>query len=107
MLFETPAEDSNIKVIDFGTAQIFRKGQKMSEQLGTVNLFPQFQPYYIAPEVLKGSYEEGCDVWSCGVIMYIMLCGYPPFNGKTDEEIINRVKQGTYSVNSLFSFIKS
>lgn len=42
MLFETPAEDSNIKVIDFGTAQIFRKGQKMSEQLGTVNLFPQF-----------------------------------------------------------------
>jgi calcium-dependent protein kinase len=42
-------------------------------------------PYYIAPEVIRRNYNEKCDVWSCGVIMYIMLCGYPPFNGKSEK----------------------
>ena len=55
-------------------------------------------PYYMAPEVLKGEvYNEKCDVWSCGVIMYVMLTGQPPFSGKNDSEIIERVKKGVYS----------
>lgn len=54
-------------------------------------------PYYIAPEVIRKSYDEKCDVWSCGVIMYIMLCGYPPFNGKTEVEIMKKVLCGKFT----------
>ena len=73
-----------VKLIDFGTAKIFTKGKKETKFIGT--------SYYIAPEVLKESYDQKCDVWSCGVIMYILLCGYPPFNGNTNNDIYNSIK---------------
>jgi calcium-dependent protein kinase len=53
-------------------------------------------PYYIAPEVLNEVYDEKCDVWSCGVILYMLLCGYPPFNGDNEDEILKAVKKGSY-----------
>lgn len=81
----------HIKVIDFGTS-IQLDGEKLRTKLGT--------PYYIAPEVLRGEYDEECDVWSCGVILYILLCGYPPFNGESDLEIFELIKQGVYSFPS-------
>ena len=49
-------------------------------------------PYYIAPEVLNWNYNEKCDIWSCGVILYILLCGFPPFNGFNNDEIISKIK---------------
>jgi calcium-dependent protein kinase len=78
-----------IKIIDWGTARFFDKNKKMNRISGT--------PYYIAPEVLNEKYDEKCDIWSCGVIMYILLCGYPPFNAESDNEIMNKIKIGKYS----------
>jgi calcium-dependent protein kinase len=78
-----------IKIIDWGTARFYEKNKKMNRISGT--------PYYIAPEVLSEKYDEKCDIWSCGVIMYILLCGYPPFNAETDQEILNKIKIGKFS----------
>ena len=86
LLFENESSEANLKLIDFGISCEYYKGSsKMQETLGT--------PYYIAPEVLLQNYDEKCDVWSAGVILYIMLCGYPPFNGEGDSEILDAVKQ--------------
>lgn len=80
-----------IKLIDFGTSQVFQSDMKMEMVLGTA--------YYIAPEVLTGKYTEKCDLWSIGVILYILLSGEPPFFGKSDKEIIERVRKGVYNFN--------
>lgn len=78
-----------VKVIDFGTALFLAPHGTISETLGT--------PYYIAPEVIESDYNEKCDIWSIGVIMYILLSGSPPFNGNDDDEILKAVKRGKYS----------
>ena len=53
-------------------------------------------PYYMAPEVLDGCYTQACDMWSLGVITYCILCGYPPFNGKTDHQLFRKIKLCDY-----------
>ena len=62
----------------------------MNQKFGT--------PYYIAPEVLKKNYTSKCDIWSIGVILYILLCGYPPFNGANDKQIIEAVLKGKFTL---------
>lgn len=86
-------KDLQIKVIDFGTSVTIDQRKKLNGRFGTA--------YYIAPEVINDSkYTEKCDVWSSGVILYILLCGQPPFNGADDQEIIDCVKEGVYNFDA-------
>ena len=76
---------NSIKIIDFGTAILFNKKDK--NLAGSI--------YYLAPEIISKNrkYTEKCDIWSCGIIMYILLTGKPPFNGDSDEEILKKILQ--------------
>ena len=88
ILYSSEDENSLIKVIDFGLSRIW-KGKNMTTKVGTA--------YYVSPEVLAGKYDERCDIWSAGVILYILLSGEPPFNGHNDNEIYRRICKMTFT----------
>ena len=71
-MFDGPERANKVKLIDFGLS---KQGDILKTKLGT--------PYYVAPEVLTGRYSMKCDVWSAGVITYMLLTGEPPFSGET------------------------
>mmetsp|Transcript_7747 Transcript_7747/g.7201 ORF Transcript_7747/g.7201 Transcript_7747/m.7201 type:complete len:115 (+) Transcript_7747:743-1087(+) len=78
-----------IKLIDFGLSQVFTKDHPvMSAKIGT--------PYYVCPEIIKGAYDKGCDMWSIGVLTYIMLSGYPPFNANNETDLFDQILDGNY-----------
>ena len=81
----------DVKLIDFGISKIFNKVEKKNDNkiIGSLK--------YMAPEVFEGKYDEKCDIWSCGVILYILVMEEYPFNGKDDKEIIKKIKKGKYS----------
>ena len=80
-----------LKIIDFGTAKIFDKNKKERTIVGS--------SYYIAPEVINKKYNQECDMWSAGVILYMFIVGHAPFDGKTNREIMERIKKGNYLKN--------
>jgi calcium-dependent protein kinase len=83
---------NHLKIIDFGLSCQFAPGQVLTTKAGT--------PYYVAPQVLAGKYDHLSDMWSIGVIMYVMLCGYPPFFGETDAEVLSKVRLGEYKFDA-------
>lgn len=91
-LMQSKDPDAEIKVIDFGGAKYNPDHADMTTKAGT--------HYYVAPQVLAGKYDEKCDIWSCGVVAYILLCGYPPFFGARDADILRMVKKGKFDFPS-------
>ncbi|KAJ8765205.1 hypothetical protein K2173_011465 [Erythroxylum novogranatense] len=78
---------NSVKLADFGSAEVVLEGDTITGVVGT--------PYYVAPEILAGrEYGEKVDVWSAGVVLYIMLAGFPPFHGETAVEIFEAVLRG-------------
>lgn len=84
ILLATKASSSPIKLADFGLATYIKPGQSLHGTVGS--------PFYIAPEVLAGGYNQAADVWSAGVILYILLSGMPPFWGKTKSRIFDAIR---------------
>ena len=82
----------NIKIGDFGMSKVVEKNAIQNLFVGTI--------YYVAPEVIKKKYNEKCDIWSCGVIMYVLLTKKPPFDGDMTEEIIASIEKGEYDLKS-------
>ena len=88
-IFENESDESDLKLIDFGLSQYTKPYEILRAQVGT--------PYYVAPEVLTGSYGISCDIWSIGVIAFMLLFGVPPFNGSNENEVLKAVKNAEYS----------
>jgi len=85
--------DNTVKMIDFGFASQFKAGEKsLTTKLGT--------PWYTAPEILEGPYNELCDIYSCGVMLFIFLCGSPPFDSEETDEIIAKAKAAQLDFSS-------
>ncbi|CAI0399213.1 unnamed protein product [Linum tenue] len=85
-LFANKKENSPLKAIDFGLSVFFKPGEIFTEIVGS--------PYYMAPEVLKRNYGPEVDVWSAGVILYILLCGVPPFWAESEQGVALAILRG-------------
>ena len=91
-IFTNKSADAEIKLIDFGYSQNYLSKDHMNSIVGTA--------YYISPEVLKGDYTKSCDIWSMGVILFMMLSGRVPFGGNDDEEIQEAVASAKLKFHS-------
>ncbi|CAD8147146.1 unnamed protein product [Paramecium pentaurelia] len=75
---------TSIKLIDWGFSGMIQQYEKLSLKCGTI--------HFVAPEVMEESYDQKCDIWSCGVVLYILLCNDPPFQGTDSNEILFNIK---------------
>ena len=85
-----------VKICDFGTSKAFKIGDTQKQLVGSA--------YYIAPEVIQKKYNSKCDLWSCGVIMFVLLTKKPPFGGRTDQIIMQNIQIGKYKTELLDNF---
>merc|ERR1719162_2677402 len=84
-VYADASENARLKLIDFGFSEVFSHDAPMTAVMGTI--------FYVAPEVLERYYDSKCDVWSLGVIAFMLLCGLPPFGGfeDSDEDIMIKI----------------
>mmetsp|Transcript_145013 Transcript_145013/g.250980 ORF Transcript_145013/g.250980 Transcript_145013/m.250980 type:complete len:919 (-) Transcript_145013:112-2868(-) len=87
---EGPLEKTGVKLLDFSMAREFAPGECMTTKVCTL--------HYVAPEIVitTTGYTEKVDIWSFGVLLYIMLAGFPPFNGESEMEILAQIKAGDF-----------
>lgn len=89
LLLLSEDDDSTVKIADFGFAKKVRSPQSLTTQCGT--------PGYVAPEILEGTaYDTMADMWSVGVILYILLGGYPPFIENNQRDLFRKIRRGEY-----------
>ena len=106
IIFESPNEEEenedilnllDLKLIDFGLSSRIKKNEKLNNTVGTA--------YFIAPETIKGAYDEKCDMWSIGVILYYILSGKFPFTGNSNFEIFEKIQKNEPVFKNLFKDI--
>lgn len=89
LLLVSKEDNATIKVADFGFAKRVHTPKSLTSRCGT--------PSYVAPEILNSlPYDQMCDMWSCGVVLYSLLCGYTPFADDNQEVMFTRVKAGDF-----------
>ena len=86
-------ENNTVRLIDFGLSKANKNGQSLHTVAGT--------PYYMAPEVLEGSYTSKADIWSLGVLLYTLVSGYLPFQGNNAAEVFRKIKDVDYHFNHI------
>lgn len=89
--------NDGIKLVDFGLSNMMPHKQLLSTACGS--------PCYAAPEMLEGNKYEGngVDIWSCGIILYAMVCGYLPFEDKNNDALYKKIKEGKFAIPSFVS----
>jgi calcium/calmodulin-dependent protein kinase I len=95
LLYSTPNDDAVLKLADFGLAQLLKSNELMHNACGT--------PGYVAPEVLRNDssgYGKEVDMWSVGVILYILLCGFPPFYDEDNGKLFMAIQKGEFDYPS-------
>jgi serine/threonine protein kinase len=104
ILLIDPQDDTSIKLVDFGLAKRFRHHDGTVERIFKM----EGSAEYAAPEVFNRSdddaagYDERCDIWSCGVVLYVMLGGYAPFEADTPEDVLRVVGEGKFKFHKHF-----
>ena len=86
LLLAREISNFDMKILDFGSAKMKKKGRQYEQLSGVTGTV-----YYCSPEVVKDKYDFDCDEWACGIMMYILLTGYPPFIGNDENEIFDNI----------------
>ncbi|CAI2364813.1 unnamed protein product [Moneuplotes crassus] len=95
-MFHSTDEGSNLKLIDFGLATSYYRISDQGEGKYVRLISTVGTCFYMSPEIIKGDYNNSCDIWAVGVILYVMLSGQPPFDGDTEIEILESILKGEY-----------